>query len=87
MSSSNNTQSSGIGVFGLLLVIFITLKICLVEPVAQWSWWWVFSPMWIPLVIAAAIGLLGLLVAGVVAMASAIGDWLARRARMRKFED
>lgn len=44
-----------IGSFPTLLVIaFIVLKLC---NVIAWSWWWVFSPLWIPL----AIVMLGLL--------------------------
>lgn len=30
----------------LLLFAFIILKVC---GVIDWSWWWVFSPIWIPL--------------------------------------
>jgi len=33
----------------LLFLIFLTLKLC---DIIQWSWWWVFSPFWIPLGIA-----------------------------------
>lgn len=36
---------------GLLGVAFVLLKILGVEPVAQWSWWWVTAPFWIPLLI------------------------------------
>ena len=32
----------------VLTLIFLTLKLC---KVITWSWWWVFSPLWIPLVI------------------------------------
>lgn len=32
----------------LLLILFITLKLC---GVIAWSWWWVLSPLWIPLLI------------------------------------
>ena len=46
MSNSNNSSSSGIGVTGLLLIVFITLKLL---GKITWSWWWVLSPMWIPL--------------------------------------
>lgn len=31
-----------------LLILFITLKLC---HVISWSWWWVFSPVWIPLIV------------------------------------
>lgn len=32
-----------IGFFGLLSIVFITLKLC---GVIAWSWWWVTSPLW-----------------------------------------
>lgn len=34
---------------GTLLVVFIILKLF---GVITWSWWWVFSPVWLPLVFA-----------------------------------
>ena len=30
----------------LLLIAFIVLKFC---NVITWSWWWVLSPVWIPI--------------------------------------
>ncbi len=47
-----NTGNQGIGLTGVLLIVFIVLKLC---GVIQWSWWWVLSPFWIPLVIAISI--------------------------------
>ena len=45
MSNSNSTTTSGgIGFSGLLTVAFVVLKLC---HVIDWSWWWVFSPLWI----------------------------------------
>lgn len=41
--------SGGVGATGLLGVAFVVLKLC---GVISWSWWWVLSPFWIPLVIA-----------------------------------
>lgn len=41
MSSSSNS-SGGIGFFGLLTIVFITLKL---THVIDWSWWWVLSPI------------------------------------------
>ena len=35
----------------VLALIFIVLKIVGVEPIASWSWWWVLSPIWIPIAI------------------------------------
>ncbi len=41
MSSSNS--SGGIGVFGVLFLIFLVLKL---TGVIAWSWWWVTCPLW-----------------------------------------
>lgn len=57
---SNNTQSGGIGVMGLLGVVFVTLKIVGIEPVASWSWWWVAAPFWGPVLLALAIFIVAL---------------------------
>lgn len=37
-------QSSGIGFFSLLTILFIGLKL---GGVINWSWMWVLSPLWI----------------------------------------
>ena len=46
----------------LLAVIFAVLKLCKVGLVASWSWWWVLSPIWIPLALALAISIVGVAV-------------------------
>ena len=38
--------NAGIGIFGLLGVIFIVLKVLAIEPVAAWSWWLVLLPIY-----------------------------------------
>jgi hypothetical protein len=48
MSREKNT-SNGIGLGTVLFLIFLTLKLAEVGPVQYWSWWWVTSPLWIPL--------------------------------------
>jgi len=40
--SSNNT-SGGIGLGGVLFIVFLILKLC---HVINWSWWWVTAPLW-----------------------------------------
>lgn len=48
MNTQQKTVKSngGIGITGVLLIVFIVLKLV---GVINWSWWWVLSPMWIPL--------------------------------------
>ena len=43
--SNSNTTSSGIGLFGVLGVAFIVLKL---TGTIDWSWWWVTAPLWGP---------------------------------------
>lgn len=43
MSSQSSSNSGGIGVFGLLGVLFVGLKLA---NVIDWSWWWVTAPFW-----------------------------------------
>lgn len=57
MSSKSN--SSGIGFFGLLTILFIGLKL---THYIDWSWWWVLSPLWGPLAIV--LGILVLIFVG-----------------------
>jgi len=40
---SENKSSGGIGFFGLMFLIFMTLKL---TNVIDWSWWWVTAPLW-----------------------------------------
>lgn len=40
---NENKATKGIGFFGLLQIAFIVLKLC---GVINWSWWWVFCPIW-----------------------------------------
>ncbi len=61
--SKEVNHSGGIGVLGLLGVLFVGLKL---GGVIDWSWWWVTAPFWggIALVLAVAIvGILALLLA------------------------
>jgi hypothetical protein len=52
--NKNNEKSGGIGFCGLLAIAFIVLKLC---GVIAWSWLWVLSPLWIPMVLALLIGI------------------------------
>jgi len=50
---ANQTASNnGVGFTGLLLLVFITLKLC---DVIDWSWGWVLAPLWIPIALVLVI--------------------------------
>lgn len=55
MSTNNNSKSSEIGFCGLLTIVFIVLKL---TNYINWSWWWVTSPLWMPIAILLAVILL-----------------------------
>lgn len=66
--AKSSATSSGIGLGGLLTLLFVTLKLVgehFHTPVADWSWWWVLSPLWLGvaffLVVAGVVVALGLL--------------------------
>lgn len=53
MSKNNSSASSGgIGFAGLLAVLFIGLKL---GGVIAWSWWWVLSPIWLPITVVLSV--------------------------------
>jgi hypothetical protein len=56
--STKTNSSGGIGFFGLLTIVFITLKL---TGYIAWSWFWALSPIIIPLIIVLAIVLLGII--------------------------
>ena len=71
----SESRSSGGSIFpSLLLTLFIGLKLAGVGPVANWSWWWVLSPAWIPLALVLVFML------GVFALAAIVGlaEWWRR---------
>ena len=46
--------SGGIGLAGLLTVLFVGLKL---THYIDWSWWWVLAPLWLPGVTLIVVGL------------------------------
>jgi hypothetical protein len=56
---AKENTSSGMGIGMILFIVFLVLKL---TGVINWSWWWVTSPLWIPLAAAAVIiGILGVI--------------------------
>lgn len=58
VSETKTVRSGGIGFCGLLAIVFIALKLAGIGAVANWSWWWVLSPLWIPFVLVLVIAIL-----------------------------
>ena len=61
MKNNKNTNKS-IGLFDILLVIFIVLKL---TGLVDWSWWWVLSPIWIAVLILLFGFIVALIIKGV----------------------
>jgi hypothetical protein len=57
---SDNSKTGGIGFFGILALIFITLKL---TGYITWSWWWVLAPLWGPFAFVIGIAILVAIVA------------------------
>ena len=53
------TKNTSIGFLSILTLIFITLRLL---GIITWSWWWVLSPLWIPLAVGAALLFLFILI-------------------------
>jgi len=49
----NEKGNEGIGFIGFLTLIFVALKL---TGQIDWSWWWVWSPFWLPIVIMFGLG-------------------------------
>lgn len=60
MGYNSHSTTGGIGFLGLLAILFIALKL---TKYINWSWWWVLSPLWIPLSIFLIIILIIFLIA------------------------
>ena len=56
---TNESKSGGLGIGMILFIVFLVLKL---TDVINWSWWWVTSPLWIPLALGGIIiGILGVI--------------------------
>jgi hypothetical protein len=54
-NNAPTSSSGGIGFFGLLTIVFITLKL---TNYISWSWLWVLSPLWLPILVVIALVIL-----------------------------
>ena len=63
---ANKSTSSGLGLGSVLFIVFLILKL---TGNINWSWWWVTSPLWIPIT-------LGVIMVGIMGFAIA---WINRK--------
>tara|TARA_B100000927_G_scaffold77350_1_gene61599 strand:- start:293 stop:562 length:270 start_codon:yes stop_codon:yes gene_type:complete len=49
--SENSGKGGGLGLSTMVFIVFLILKLCKVGMVANWSWLWVTSPLWIPIIV------------------------------------
>lgn len=56
-------KESGIGLDIILFVVFLILKL---TGHIDWSWWWVTSPLWIPITIVFAFIMLGTIITAII---------------------
>ena len=56
---NSGAAGSGIGLSGVLFIVFLVLKLC---GVIDWSWWWVTAPLWIPVALGIVIFVIAMIV-------------------------
>lgn len=59
----NKTKNSSIGIGTIIFLIFLVMKLGKIGDVANWSWWWVTAPLWIPMAFILIVLLVFLLIA------------------------
>lgn len=60
LKKANNT--GGENTLTTLLIVFVVLKL---TDNINWDWWWVLTPLWIPVLIAAVIVLISSIYLGI----------------------
>jgi hypothetical protein len=59
--ASKSNSGTGLSLSAVLFIVFLVLKL---TNNIDWSWWWVTSPLWIPLALGLAI--VGLVFLGII---------------------
>lgn len=72
MSDTSTATSAGFPLASILTIIFVIAKLA---GAVTWSWWWVFSPLWI----SAAVGLSFVAVVFLIGILALIGAAIVNR--------
>jgi hypothetical protein len=62
---ASNQSSGGLGLGGVVFVVFLVLK--LLDKI-DWSWWWVTSPLWIPFALIFVTLIVGFILKGIASL-------------------
>lgn len=61
-------EAGGSMSFGIGTVLFLIFMILKLTGHITWSWWWVTAPLWIPFALIGSLLVLGMAIAGIVAL-------------------
>jgi hypothetical protein len=64
--TENKTKNTSLGIGTIIFLIFLVMKLAKIGEVANWSWWWVTAPLWIPIAFILIVLLVFLLIAVIV---------------------
>jgi hypothetical protein len=78
--ASKTSIQVGPGLLGCLTIVFVIAKL---TGHLDWSWWWVFEPLWLPWVVLLGVGAIGLILYGALSLFVAVLDWAAKAKRRR----
>lgn len=57
--ASKSNSGTGLSITSVLFIVFLVLKL---TGNIDWSWWWVTSPLWIPIALVVGIVFLAVLI-------------------------
>lgn len=81
MANVKQVSSSGISFGGLLTLVFVTAKLW---GKIDWSWWWVTSPLWAPVLVVLGLCAVFAVIAGLLWCVGSIAETVQRNRRLRR---
>jgi hypothetical protein len=77
--ASKTSIQIGPGLLGCLTIVFVIAKL---TGHLDWSWWWVFAPLWGPWVLVLGFLVVAGVIAGVFMLVIAIAEYATRPKRL-----
>jgi len=72
--SKEKASSSSIGLGTIIFLIFLVMKLGGIGQVAEWSWFWVTAPLWIPIAFLLSLGVTATLISLIILFFSNINN-------------